>query len=415
MTDIAHDTRASGISLDHVTKVFPGDVCAVDDVSLEIPHGEFMVLVGPSGCGKSTLLRMIAGLEQTTSGSIRIRDKDVTLTAPQDRDIAMVFQNYALYPHMTVEENLSFGLKRRKIEKEERKRRVQEAAKTLGLEELLDRKPEALSGGQRQRVAIGRAMVRDPVAFLMDEPLSNLDAKLRVSMRSALARLHERLGVTTVYVTHDQVEAMTLGQRVAVLREGRLQQVDTPQTLFNAPANLFVAAFIGSPSMNLVEVDVDDGAIRFGGYAIAVPEGVAVPRRRLLVGIRPTDFEHDATANPALPRIRVRPGIVEELGAESHLIFRINAPRVMTEAVRAAADTRSEEEEAAATLFVDDENAEFTALVDGRFPVAPGQEVDLAIHVASLHFFDRETGDVVDVGRASRRAAPPAATPAAAP
>jgi multiple sugar transport system ATP-binding protein len=415
MTNSVHDTRASGISLDHVTKIFPGDVCAVEDVSLEIPHGEFMVLVGPSGCGKSTLLRMIAGLEQATSGSIRIRDKDVTGTAPQDRDIAMVFQNYALYPHMTVEENLSFGLKRRKIEKEERKRRVQEAAKTLGLEELLDRKPEALSGGQRQRVAIGRAMVRDPVAFLMDEPLSNLDAKLRVSMRSALARLHERLGVTTVYVTHDQVEAMTLGQRVAVLRDGRLQQVDTPQTLFNAPANLFVAAFIGSPSMNLVEVDVDDGAIRFGGHVIAVPEGVAVPRGRLLVGIRPTDFEHDATADAALPRIRVRPDIVEELGAESHLIFRINAPRVMTEAVRAAADTRSEEEEAAATLFVDDENAEFTALVDSRFPVAPGQEVDLAIHVAGLHFFDRVTGDVVDVGRASRRAAPPAATPAAAP
>jgi multiple sugar transport system ATP-binding protein len=258
-------------------------------------------------------------------------------------------------------------------------------------------------------------MVRDPVAFLMDEPLSNLDAKLRVSMRSALARLHERLGVTTVYVTHDQVEAMTLGQRVAVLRDGRLQQVDTPQTLFNAPANLFVAAFIGSPSMNLVEVDVDDGAIRFGGHVIAVPEEVAVPRGRLLVGIRPTDFEHDATADAALPRIRVRPDIVEELGAESHLIFRINAPRVMTEAVRAAADTRSEEAEAAATLFVDDENAEFTALVDSRFPVAPGQEVDLAIHVAGLHFFDRVTGDVVDVGRASRRAAPPAATPAAAP
>jgi multiple sugar transport system ATP-binding protein len=258
-------------------------------------------------------------------------------------------------------------------------------------------------------------MVRDPVAFLMDEPLSNLDAKLRVSMRSALARLHERLGVTTVYVTHDQVEAMTLGQRVAVLRDGRLQQVDTPQTLFNAPANLFVAAFIGSPSMNLVEADVDGGQIRFGGYVIAVPETVAVPRGRLLVGIRPTDFEHDATADPALPRIRVRPDIVEELGAESHLIFRINAPRVMTDAVRAAADTRSEEEAAAATLFVDDENAEFTALVDSRFPVAPGQEVDLAIHAAGLHFFDRETGDVVDVGRASRGAAPPEAAPAAAP
>ncbi len=399
----------SGVAIDRVTKIFPGDVVAVDDVSLEIGGGEFMVLVGPSGCGKSTLLRVIAGLEQVTTGSIQIGGRDVTETAPQDRDIAMVFQNYALYPHMTVEENLAFGLKRRKVPKEERNERVLEAARTLGLEELLDRKPAALSGGQRQRVAIGRAMVRDPVAFLMDEPLSNLDAKLRVSMRSALARLHERLGVTTVYVTHDQVEAMTLGQRVAVMRDGRLQQVDTPQTLFSAPANLFVAAFIGSPSMNLVEGDIDDGAIRFGGYTIPVPAGLSVPRGRLLVGIRPTDFEHAAGADPGLPRIRVRPDIIEELGAESHLIFRINAPRVTADAVRAAADTRTEEE----ALFADDEHAEFTARVDRRFPVVPGSDVDLALHIDGLHFFDRETGEVIDVGRPARNgAAATAAAPA---
>jgi multiple sugar transport system ATP-binding protein len=395
------ESTSSGVVLDHVTKIYPGDVKAVDDVDLEIDDGEFMVLVGPSGCGKSTLLRLIAGLEQVSAGSVLIGGRDVTDVAPQDRDIAMVFQNYALYPHMTVEENLAFGLKRRKVPKEERNRLVQEAAKTLGLEELLDRKPSALSGGQRQRVAIGRALVRNPVAFLLDEPLSNLDAKLRVSMRSALARLHERLGVTTVYVTHDQVEAMTLGQRVAVIRDGRVQQVDTPQTLFNTPANLFVAAFIGSPSMNLVESDVEDGTIRFGGFAVPVPDGLSIPSGRLLVGIRPTDFEHADMAEPGLPRIRVRPDIVEELGAESHLIFRIDAPRVTADAVRAAADTRTEEEE---TLFADDERAEFTAVVDSRVPVAPGSEVDLALHVDGLHFFDRDSGDVIEAGRGHRAA-----------
>jgi multiple sugar transport system ATP-binding protein len=227
-------------------------------------------------------------------------------------------------------------------------------------------------------------------------------------MRSALARLHERLGVTTVYVTHDQVEAMTLGQRVAVIRDGRLQQVDTPQTLFNAPANLFVAAFIGSPSMNLVESEVDDGTIHMGGYAIPMPVGMSVPRGRMLVGIRPTDFEHTATADPSLPRIRVRPDIVEELGAESHLIFRIAAPRVTADAVRAAADTTTE---ADTTLFVDEDRAEFTARVDGRFRVTPGVEVDLALHLDALHFFDRDTGEVIEVARPARqRDAPPAIT-----
>src|SRR6476646_2073970 len=262
------------IELDHVTKVYPGGVPAVDDLSLDIGDGDLMVLVGPSGSGKSTALRMVAGLEEVTSGEIRIGDRVVNDLPPRDRDIAMVFQTYALYPNMTVEENLAFGLRLHKTSKDEQRRRVAEAARILSLEPYLKRKPAALSGGQRQRVAMGRAIVREPQAFLMDEPLSNLDAKLRVPMRASLNQLHERLGVTTVYVTHDQVEAMTLGNRVAVLRDGRLQQVDTPQTLFEAPVNLFVAGFIGSPAMNFVNADLvrDDGAaVSFAGYKLPVP------------------------------------------------------------------------------------------------------------------------------------------------
>ena len=377
-----------GISLRGITKVYAGGVLAVDHVDLEIEEGEFMVFVGPSGCGKTTLLRMIAGLEEATEGSVVIGGEDATAKRPQERDIAMVFQNYALYPHMTVRENLDFGLRLRKVAKEERRRRVLEAAQTLGLDKLLDRKPVALSGGQRQRVAIGRAMVREPAAFLMDEPLSNLDAKLRVFMRAALARLHERLGVTTVFVTHDQVEAMTLGQRVAVLRDGRIQQIDTPQNLFNAPTNLFVAAFIGSPSMNLVEARIDDGRIRFAGFELAPPAGRALPHGRVLVGIRPTDFEHTSTADPALPRIRVRPEIAQELGAETLVFFHVDAPRVSAEAVHAAADTDTEEQ----TLFADAERAEFTAQIDSRAHVAVGGEVELAVHVDGLHFFDVDSG-----------------------
>ena len=249
----------ASIVFDQLTKVYPDGTLAVDGLSLEVADGEFVVLVGPSGCGKTTALRMVAGLEEITAGELRIGDRVVNHLGARSRDIAMVFQNYALYPHMDVEANIAFGLKMRKIPKAERDRKVAEAARILGLSDLLARKPRQLSGGQRQRVAMGRAIVREPQAFLMDEPLSNLDAKLRVTMRSALTRLHEQLGVTTVYVTHDQIEAMTLGQRVAVLRDGSLQQVDTPQNLFSAPANLFVAAFIGSPSMNLVEADVTRG------------------------------------------------------------------------------------------------------------------------------------------------------------
>ena len=255
----------SEIKLDQVVKTFPGGVNAVDGVDLTIASGEFMVLVGPSGCGKSTLLRMIAGLEEVTAGEIWIGDREVTNLAPRDRDVAMVFQNYALYPHMSVEKNLGYGLKMRKMPKDEIKRRVTEAAGLLGLEDLLDRRPGALSGGQRQRVAMGRAIVREPLAFLMDEPLSNLDAKLRVGMRAELSRLHSRLGVTTVYVTHDQVEAMTLGDRVAVMNNGRIQQVDTPQRLYHEPADMFVASFMGSRSMNLVDAEIIDDRVWFAG------------------------------------------------------------------------------------------------------------------------------------------------------
>jgi multiple sugar transport system ATP-binding protein len=380
----------SGITLDSVTKIYSNGVKAVDAVDLEIREGEFVVLVGPSGCGKSTLLRMIAGLEAVSDGAISIGDRDVTEQPPQKRDIAMVFQNYALYPHMTVRENLAYGLRLRKLPKQEWQRRVQETALTLGLEDLLDRKPSALSGGQRQRVAMGRAIVREPQAFLMDEPLSNLDAKLRVSMRAELAKLHERLRVTTVYVTHDQVEAMTLGQRVAVLRDGVLQQVDTPQRLFHKPQNLFVAAFIGSPSMNLIEADVADGQVSFADYSFPLPESspAAGHRGRLIVGLRPTDFEHASAAEPRLPRIRVLPDVVEDLGSEHHVIFTVDAPRVAVDAVRAAADAEDESE---GKLFADD-RAVFTASVDDRESIPAGKPVELAIDNSRFHFFDPLTG-----------------------
>ena len=387
----------SGIRLDAVTKIYPNGVRAVDRVSLDIRLGEFVVLVGPSGCGKSTLLRMIAGLEDVTVGDIYIGDTDVTDRPPQERDIAMVFQNYALYPHMTVRDNLAYGLKLRKMPKSEWRSRVDEVASVLGLSELLGRKPAALSGGQRQRVAMGRAIVRNPKAFLMDEPLSNLDAKLRVSMRAELAKLHERLGVTTVYVTHDQVEAMTLGQRVAVLRDGVLQQVDTPQALFHAPVNLFVAAFIGSPSMNLVDAEIVEDVVRFAGFDLALPPGSSMVgvNRSVILGIRPTDFAHDDAA-PDLPRMRVRIDVVEDLGAESHLIFAIDAPRVSAEAVRAAADLAADDE---GKLFANDQRAVFTAVVGAKRATTPGSEIELAVDTAHLHFFDPATGHVVGAER----------------
>jgi multiple sugar transport system ATP-binding protein len=411
-TEASQNVRATdtlpGVTIEHVTKTFPGAVTAVDDVSLEIGHGEFMVLVGPSGCGKTTLLRMIAGLEQVSSGRVVIGDEDVTHLSPRERDIAMVFQNYALYPHMTVAENLGFGLKLRKVTKQERAQRVMQVAKTLGLEELIDRKPAELSGGQRQRVAMGRAMVREPKAFLMDEPLSNLDAKLRVTMRGELARLQERLAVTTIYVTHDQVEAMTLGQRVAVLRDGVLQQVDTPQVLFRRPANLFVAAFIGSPSMNLVEADASARTVRFAGHELPLAPDVELPAGRVIVGIRPTDFEHAATADPALPRMQVKAEVVEDLGAETHVIFPLDAPRVVTDSIRAAVEEVADEEGA---LFADDQRTLFTATVDAEQTVVPGSTVELAVDTRRMHFFDPATGQVLGVRPGDVAAVAPAGEP----
>src|SRR3954470_12250845 len=319
-----------GIILNNVWKTYDNGVDAVRDVSLEVAEGEFVVLVGPSGCGKSTLLRMIAGLEEVTGGDIQIAGRDVTHVPPPDRDIAMVFQNYALYPHMTVRQNLGFGLRQRKVDKAEIGRRVDEVAGMLGLGELMGRRPSQLSGGQRQRVAIGRALVREPAAFLLDEPLSNLDAKLRTAMRSELARLHERLKVTTVYVTHDQVEAMTLGDRVVVLRDGVVQQSGHPQGLYERPANLFVAAFLGSPAMNLVEADVAGGRVRFAGHELSLPADSPLRGldRRVILGLRPSAFELDGRhADPAWPVMPASLGLVEHLGDEMHASFRVEAPR----------------------------------------------------------------------------------------
>jgi multiple sugar transport system ATP-binding protein len=381
----------SEIRLDQVTKEFAGGVQAVAGVSLTIESGEFMVLVGPSGCGKTTLLRMLAGLEEVSAGEIWIGDREVSRLAPRDRDVAMVFQNYALYPHYTVEKNLGYGLKVRSTPKDEIARRVQEVAKMLGLEDLLERRPGALSGGQRQRVAMGRAIVREPAVFLMDEPLSNLDAKLRVDMRAELARLHERLGITTVYVTHDQVEAMTLGTRVAVMRDGTVQQVDTPQTLYREPANLFVAAFIGSPSMNLAEAEVSDDAIEFAGFRVPLPPDArpqGLSSGSVILGLRPQDFEAASIADPALPTVEVEVAVVEELGSATHVIFTVEAPPVDVEAVRAATD-----EGERATLLATDRRALFTAEVSESIVVRPGERFRLALDPRRFHYFDPGSGE----------------------
>jgi multiple sugar transport system ATP-binding protein len=389
------------IILDHVEKAYAGGTKAVNDLSLDVKDGEFMVFVGPSGCGKSTALRSIAGLEEITGGTIQIGDRVVNDLPPKDRDIAMVFQNYALYPHMTVEQNLAFGLQLRKTPKEEIKRRVDEAAQMLGLEQYLKRKPAALSGGQRQRVAMGRAIVREPQAFLMDEPLSNLDAKLRVSMRGSLKQLHERLGVTTVYVTHDQVEAMTLGNRVCVLRDGRLQQVDTPQSLFEAPVNLFVAGFIGSPAMNFVHADLirDDGpAVTFAGYKLPVPSEVIEAKegltdyigKKVILGIRPSDFEDAGLADERWGRMQVTTSVTEELGTEIHVIFTIDAPPVEHASLTKAADRDDDDDGSVAALIGG--KSLWTARVSARSRVRPGQAIELAVDTGHLHFFDPNSG-----------------------
>jgi multiple sugar transport system ATP-binding protein len=376
----------AAIELEHVTKAFAGGVLAVDDVNLTIADGEFMVLVGPSGCGKSTLLRMIAGLEEITEGKISIGAVDVTELEPPDRDIAMVFQNYALYPHMSVRENLGFGLSVRQTPKPEIVRRVTDVAALLGLQDLLDRKPAHLSGGQRQRVAMGRAIIREPKAYLMDEPLSNLDAKLRVGMRASLAQLHARLSVTSIYVTHDQTEAMTLGQRVAVMRDGRIVQVDVPQRLYESPRDLFVAAFIGSPSMNLVEATVEADTIAFGQFRVPLdPE--RRPARgvdRVVLGVRPEAFNDAAFAQAHLPRVGVTVEVLEELGSDSHVFFRVAAPRVTIE----SRNTFDEE----ASLLAEDDSL-FTARVDPATSGRIGAPLELALDPSSFHFFDVQTGE----------------------
>ena len=374
----------------------------MNDLSLAIQDGEFMVLVGPSGCGKSTALRMIAGLEEISHGTIQIGDRVVNGVAPKDRDIAMVFQNYALYPQMTVAQNLAFGLRMRKTPKKEIERRVRDAANILGLEPYLARRPAALSGGQRQRVAMGRAIVREPQAFLMDEPLSNLDAKLRVGMRASLAELHERLHVTTVYVTHDQVEAMTLGHRVCVLRDGMLQQVDTPQNLFDHPVNLFVGGFIGSPSMNLVTAKLiggDDGAaVTFAGYRLPIPEGVLRTRsgieayfgRDVILGIRPSDFEDASVADESWPKMPVVTHVTEALGSEIHVIFAIDAPPVEHKDLADLAPEQEEKEGAAIPLHAG--KSLWTARVNARSPVRAGDRIELGVDTRNLHFFDPDSG-----------------------
>src|SRR5713101_1709618 len=387
------------IGLEGLTKVYPDGTEAVSGLDLEIADGEFVVFVGPSGCGKTSVLRMVAGLEEITGGTVRIADRVVNHLLPKDRDIAMVFQNYALYPHMTVFDNMAFGLRQRKVPKAEIRRRVTEAAQALGLIDNLRKKPRTLSGGQRQRVAMGRAIVREPQLFLMDEPLSNLDAKLRVQMRAEIARIQQALKVTTVYVTHDQVEAMTMGHRVAVMRDGELQQVDTPQRLYDAPAYLFVASFVGSPPMNLFEaaVERDNGRLvcRIGQTELELPADLAAERpslqnyagRRVAVGIRPEDVREASGWDGA--RLRGRILLVESLGSEQLVHIEIAAtPLERSDLIDTAAQPPGP------SLGVEDHERAVTLL--GRFDrhllLAPGEAVEVAIDPRLLHFFDLETG-----------------------
>jgi multiple sugar transport system ATP-binding protein len=389
------------IVLDRIDKVYAGGVKAIDGLSLDVKDGEFMVLAGPPGCGKSTALRSIAGLEEISSGTITIGDRVVNDLPPKDRDIAMVSRNYALYPHLTVEQNLAFGLQLRKTPKDEIRRRVTEAAKMLGLGQCLKRKPAALSGGQRQHVAMGRAIVREPQAFLMDEPLSNLDARLRVPMRASLSQLHERLGVTTVYVTHDQVEAMTLGHRVCLMRDGCLQQVDTPQRLLESPVNLFVAGFIGSPAMNFATAELtrEDGpVVSFAGYKLAVPAAVVENKqgldryfgRQIILGIRPCDFEDASLADAGWAHMPVTAGVTEDLGSEIQVIFTIDAPPAEHPGIAGAATGDSGEDDSIAALAAG--KSLWTARVPARSEVRPSQPVELAINPANLQFFDADNG-----------------------
>ena len=391
--------------MDNVTKRFPDGTVAVENLGLDVDDAEFMVLVGPSGCGKTTALRMIAGLESITEGQVTIGDKVVNDVPPKDRDIAMVFQNYALYPHMTVRNNMAFGLKLAKTDSDEIDRRVKEAARVLGLEEHLDRKPRALSGGQRQRVAMGRAIVREPQAFLMDEPLSNLDAKLRVQMRSEISRIQDDLEVTTVYVTHDQVEAMTMGDRVAVMRKGELQQVGSPTELFGHPRNLFVAGFIGSPSMNFAmsRIDKRDGgfAVTLGDQSLDIDQNVFEKRpalegyagRDIIIGIRPQDFEDASLIESSSEGSRLKANIdlVERLGTETLVHFKVNAPLALTEDMKElAADVGGEEVTQLEQKAQQGEN-EFVGTLNPRSKAKERETMELAIDTTQLHFFDPES------------------------
>ena len=388
----------SAISLEKLTKVFSTGVRALDGLDLEVNDGEFVVLVGPSGCGKTTALRMVAGLETITEGTVRFGDRVVNDVSPRQRVVAMVFQNYALYPHLSVAENIGFALTNKKIPKAERDQRVRSAAATLGLSGLLNRKPAHLSGGQRQRVAMGRAIVREPSVFLMDEPLSNLDAKLRVQMRSEVLRIHNAIGAATLYVTHDQVEAMTMGDRVAVLYGGVLQQYATPRELYECPANLFVASFIGSPEMNLYEASVADGELVLGSQRLALGGTETVVAsyrgRKVIAGVRPEDLELD-TAGQAETAGRAGQAtlatdvlIVEPLGSETHVFFAIDAPAVGASTLAAAAG-----ETEAGMLAGPAHNG--VARCDPRSAVHPGQRVTFRVRPERLHFFDPDTNAAI--------------------
>ena len=388
------------IDIKSAGKIYPNGTRALEDVSITINDGEFVVLVGPSGCGKTTLLRMVAGLEDITEGEISIGKKTVNEVAPKDRDIAMVFQNYALYPHMSVYDNMAFSLKLRKLSKDEIDQKVKEAAKTLEISELLDRKPKALSGGQRQRVAMGRAIVRNPQAFLMDEPLSNLDAKLRVQMRAELGQLHTQLQTTTLYVTHDQVEAMTMGDRVAVIRKGELQQIDTPREIYSNPKNIFVAGFIGSPSMNFVYANVKGkkGSIElsFGDDKIAyngpnLDKLKEFENTEIVMGIRPEAFEDSNYANKTefSESMNVTVSLLEQLGSDSYIHFYKDIKPVQTDAIEEILADEGED------LSVLGDNTKFIARINPNSSVIEGENIELKVDPSKLHFFEPENGNVI--------------------